>query len=317
MTFFHDAGQIFATVLLPILVIVGLGAIVQRFKPLDMVTLSRVQVYLFVPVFLFVRVFDSQLSGRESLGVAVAAFGAQVLLAIPVWLLLARKRVRRETAGAVLLSAVVFNAGNFGIPVAERAFGPQGGAVQAIIVIVANLTLWGIGYALMAAASGQKIGPAIAGYFKLPMVYALLVAFALRGLGIGLPPPISYSLHLVADGLVPLALITLGAQLTRQARWPRWRAVVPVLALKLVALPVVTAVLVVLTGLWPWPGACLIVASAGPTAVNTLLLAIEQNGDVELAADCVFWTTLCAAVTVTITLTVVIAVAPPGDLPHP
>jgi len=314
---FLNAGQIFATVLLPILVIVGLGALVQRFRALDMTTLSRVQVYLFVPVFLFVRVFDSRLSPRESLYVAAAAFGAQALLAAPLWYLLVRKRVARETAGSVLLSAVLFNAGNFGIPVAERAFGSQGGAVQAIIVMVANLTLWGMGYALMAAASGQKIGATLAGYFKLPMVYALLVAFALRGLGVRLPSPFSYSLHLVADGLVPLALVTLGAQLARQARWPRWRTVVPILTLKLIALPVVTAVVVVLTGLWPWPGACLIVASAGPTAVNTLLLAIEQNGDVELAADCVFWTTLCATVTVTITLAVVLALAPPGGLPHP
>jgi malate permease and related proteins len=58
-------------------------------------------------------------------------------------------------------------------------------------------------------------------------------------------------------------------------------------------------------GLWPWPGAMLIVASAGPSAVNTLLLAIEQDGDVELAADCVFWTTLVSSITVTLVLALV------------
>jgi predicted permease len=89
---------------------------------------------------------------------------------------------------------------------------------------------------------------------------------------------------------------------------------VPVLALKLLALPAITAGVVFALGLWPWPGAMLIVASAGPTAVNTLLMAIEQNGDAELAADCVFWTTLLSAVTVTLVLGTVAALGghPPG-----
>jgi predicted permease len=49
----------------------------------------------------------------------------------------------------------------------------------------------------------------------------------------------------------------------------------------------------------------LIVASSAPTAVNTLLLTLEQGGDAELAADCVFWTTLLSAVTVTLVLAAV------------
>ena len=120
-----------------------------------------------------------------------------------------------------------------------------------------------------------------------------------------MPAPVAYTLHTIADGLVPLALVTLGAQLAKQARWPRWRAVVPVMFLKLLVMPCVTGAVVVVFHLWPWPGAMLIVASAGPTAVNTLLLTIEQGGDVDLAADCVFWTTLLSAITVTLVLAIV------------
>jgi hypothetical protein len=36
-----------------------------------------------------------------------------------------------------------------------RAFGPAGGSVQAIIVMVANLSLWGIGYTFMAKLNNQ------------------------------------------------------------------------------------------------------------------------------------------------------------------
>ena len=43
--------------------------------------------------------------------------------------------------------------------------------------------------------------------------------------------------------------------------------------------------------------ALLILAASGPTAVNTLLLTLELDGDADGAANCVFWTTLGCAVT--------------------
>ena len=110
---------------------------------------------------------------------------------------------------------------------------------------------------------------------------------------------------MVADGLVPLALVTLGAQLAQNARWPRWRVVTPLLVAKLLILPALMAGVVFGFGLWPWPGAMLITAAAAPTAINTLLLTLEQKGDAELAADCVFWTTLFSALTVTLVLALV------------
>ena len=308
MAFLTQAGFLFGTVLLPILLMVGLGALVQRKHPLDIDTLSKAQIYLFIPVFLFVRVFDSTLGWGQIAGIAFAVLLIKACMAIPLWLFLRWKRVRRETLAVALLSASLFNAGNFGIPVAERAFGAAGGGVQALVAMVANVSLWAVGYAVMATSTGSgNWKNTVLGYFKMPMVYALVLAFIGKGLHISLPSPIAYAAHTLADGLIPLALVTLGVQLAQQARWPRWRAVVPVLFLKLLAMPCIAGLVVYALGLWPWPGAVIVVASAGPTAVNTLLLTIEQKGDVELAADCVFWTTLLAAITVTLLLALVTA----------
>ena len=49
-------------------------------------------------------------------------------------------------------------------------------------------------------------------------------------------------------------------------------------------------------------------------AVNTLLITLELEGDAELAADCVFWTTVLSLFTVTIWLYVVESAGglPPG-----
>ena len=304
MDFLVQTGGLFSKVLLPVLLIVAAGAVVQRFYKLDMQTLSRLQIYLFVPVFLFYHLYTSTLSLGDIAGIAGTVLLAKLCLAVPLYLLLRRLQVRHKTLAVVLLSSAIFNAGNFGIPVSVRAFGAAGGAVQSVIVMVSNLSLWGIGYAAMATITGSGLKNAVIAYLKLPMFYMLVLAFALRGLHLALPEPVLYSLKLIADGLVATALITLGAQLALQARWPRWRVVLPVAAFKLLLMPAITAGIVWSLGMWPWPGAGIVLAAAGPTAVNTMLLAIEQKGDVELAAECVFWTTLLSAITVTIVLTI-------------
>ncbi|MGB7158466.1 MAG: AEC family transporter, partial [Tepidisphaeraceae bacterium] len=56
--------------------------------------------------------------------------------------------------------------------------------------------------------------------------------------------------------------------------------------------------------LWPWPAELLILTAAVPTAVTTMLLTLELEGDTDLAADCVFWTTIVSCVTIPMWLVV-------------
>lgn len=300
-----ELGFLFSKVLAPILLLIALGALLQKRHPVQVQTLSNLQLHLFIPAFLFVHIADSKLTMGQIAGIAGSILLIQALLALPLYGLLVWKKVPRETLAVVLLASVIFNAGNFGIPVALRAFGKPGGEVQALVIMTANVSLWVLGYGLSAAITGGG-WQGLKEILKLPILYILVAGLAIRATGWHLPEPLDYALHLVSDGLVPLALVTLGVQLATQWRVPRWRLILPVAFFKLLCLPAVAALVVWKLGLWPWPGAQLIVASAGPTAVNSIFLAIEQKGDVELAAECVFWTTLLSAITVTIILAIVI-----------
>ncbi|MEI9896814.1 MAG: hypothetical protein WDN28_23900 [Chthoniobacter sp.] len=55
--------SVFTHVLLPILVIVGFGWLIDRRSRLDLSTLVKLNIYLFVPAFIFVHVVGSNLSG--------------------------------------------------------------------------------------------------------------------------------------------------------------------------------------------------------------------------------------------------------------
>ena len=321
----HHTGQILYNILLPLLLMVGLGTLIQRYQPLSLGTLARVSMYLLVPSFLLIKIYDSDIPWRE---VALIALVFLIVLGTLGVLLYVSGRgmgMANETVAAAILSSVVVNAGNFGIPVAHLLYveggtlfagqaDPEAGLhVQALVVMLSNLMIWILGYMVLAVAKGGRAREAL-GVFKLPMPYALVGAFVLREIRLRsfngvdfLPVWASFPLRSLSGALVPMMLVALGAQLAKGARWRRWREVVPIAFIKLLAVPALIGVAVYAFGLWPWPGAQLIIGAAAPTAVNTLILTIELDGDAELTGDVVFWTTIFSGITVAGVIAVVTA----------
>ena len=312
----QHTGQILYNILLPLLLMVGLGTLLQRYQPLSVGTLARVSMWLLVPSFLLIKIYDSDIPWGE---IALIALVFLIVLGALGVLLFASGRAMgapNETVAAAILGSVVFNAGNFGIPVAHllyveggTLFGGQPDAdaglhVHALVVMLSNLLIWILGYVVLAVAKGGRAREAL-GIFKLPMPYALVAAFVLREIRLRrfggvdfLPIWAAFPLRSLSGALVPMMLVALGAHLARGARWRRWREVVPIAFVKLLAVPALIGAAVYAFGLWPWPGAQLIIGAAAPTAVNTLILTVELDGDAELTGDVVFWTTVFSGVTV-------------------
>jgi malate permease and related proteins len=321
-------------ILAPILVLVALGALMRRKFGLDIPTLSKLNIYLFVPAFIFDVVSRSRLSWGAMGGVMLVTALNVLMLGAVVWAAGRALGASRKTLAAVALAVMFYNSGNYGIPLAALAFpgaaAPvgtpgaaerDGAAVQAFVVLSMNLLTFtvGLGIAVWAGSGDWKQG--IGTYFRLPMfpaVVAALLARAWVGAGTGreLPVAISKPAEYLALGLIPLALVTLGAQLAENPRWPRWRPLSMVLFLRLVYGPAQMAALLYgfhllgwkpldLWGPGAWPAASLILTAGVPTAINTLLLVLEVGGETELAADSVFWTTLASCVTITAWLVVI------------
>lgn len=305
---------IFMNVVFPVLAMVAIGAITHRVSRYDLQTLVRLNLYLFVPVFLFTRIADSDLNWSEIGRVGLAVTLPIALLGGPLFVGMRRGGAKGQTIAAVLLGGLLFNAANFGIPVAQLAFDQSGGQVQALVVMYLNTTLFIMGYMIMSVVQGKGFRAGIVGYFKLPMIYMILAGFAVRETGWKMPLWLDKSTHTLAEAMAPIALVTLGAQLASRARWPRWSVVGPIVFVKLLLFPAMMGGVVWALGLWPWPGAQLVLAAAAPTAINTLLLTVELDGDADTAADGVFWTTLLSGFSVTLVLWAVLWLGgkPPG-----
>lgn len=338
-------SNILFNILGPILVLVLLGALARwRFK-IDVGSLSKLNIYVFVPAFFFDHVVNSELSLGQALGVIVATVLQVAILGGLVWVIGRAAGASRKTIAAVAMCVMFYNAGNYGLALSDLAYPGKapppavkteaaasaaapiadapaassdgvvvknGPAVQAFVVFCQNILNFTVGLFIAGSAGGGSIRTSLQKFIRMPTLYTLTIALLARWWrveGGEIPKLVTVTTQYLARGLVPLALITLGAQLAMKPRWPRWRPVSFVLVIRLLWSPVQMALMLYglhvafrgseVLDLWTWPAENLILTAGVPTAINTLLVTLEVGGDAELTADCVFWTTVFSSLTIT------------------
>lgn len=306
-------------ILAPILLMVGLGALVRYKFKINVDTLSKVNIYLFTPAFIFDRVTRSTLKSADMAGIVSFTAMLVVCLGVVVWGIGRFRKIERRRLAALAMAAMFYNSGNFGLPLAELAYPhvegggmKDGAAVQTFVVLTQNVLTFTLGLAIAAGAHAHTPLHIARKMLSLPVLYTLTAALVGRHFfgpesGRQMPHLISNVSQYLGNGLVPVALITLGAQLASSARWPAWKDISFAIFMRLILGPVLMSGLLLLfhwrlpgtwLDLWPWPAESLILTAGVPSAINTLLLVLELDGDAELTADCVFWTTIASALTI-------------------
>lgn len=303
--------RVFLDVLGPILLLIGIGAAMRwRFK-LDIATLSKLNIYVFVPGFVFHWVTHSNLEWGQMGGIVGITALNVVVLGMLVWGIGRAARVEARTLAAIALATMFYNSGNYGLPLVMLAYpGTDAGAVQTFVLLTQNILTFTVGLGLAGYTGSGSFGKGMVTIFRLPIIPTLLAAFGTKlwldqDVSRQIPVIVSKTTEFLAMGLVPIALVTLGAQLAKSPRWPRWKPVAMVMVLRLgVSGMLMAGYLWAIRAYWPGsavaeiPPQWLILTATTPTAVNTLLLTLELDGDADLAADCVFWTTIFSIVSV-------------------
>jgi len=312
-------GHIFYFIVLPILLLAGIGYVIQRGLGLDMPTLKRLNFYFVVPGVIYTSLVGSRVTAGDAVTVVLFALAMQAVLGALTYGAAVLRRVPRSQRNALVMTTIYYNSGNFGLPLQELAFG--GGAAgaaavarQVFVMVTQNFTSFTVGIFL--AAGGQKRTTwrqNLIHIVKLPPVYALLAAVVtieVRGaLGDAAPAveraiaPFWQTLTYVRGAFIGVALCTLGAQLGTVRRGQAGGVRYPVslsVFLRLLIAPAVGLALVWAMGLRGPLAQMLLISSASPTAVNCMLLCLEFDNHPDFAARAVLYSTLLAPVTVTL-----------------
>ena len=262
-------------VTLPIVLMIGFGALLQARVGVDVNTLNRLVVYGTLPALLIVSLARAELPAAEVSAMVLFTVAQCFVLMALGWGAAVLLRVDPSFRPVIALAAPFANSGNYGIPVIELALGAAYVPHQAIITSVLSVFILALSPFLL--ASGRGWLGSLASAFRTPVIPALILGLALNVLDIPLPGILAYPLELVSGANTPAALMALGAQLGA-GTWAIARAPVALgIGLRLVVGPLATWAALMALGLPDDLSDLLLVGAALPVGILLPILCAEYG----------------------------------------
>ncbi|MGE5603290.1 MAG: AEC family transporter [Nitrososphaerales archaeon] len=295
-------ADIFGTVLLPIVLIVGVGFALGRLTRVDSRPLAVAVFYLFSPCLVFISMAGTQV-GADLLG-KLALLKALVIVSLIVLAIVVAAALRLSPVlrGAFILAVAFSNSGNFGLSVTEFAFGQAGVTLALICFVVDNLAVNSLGV-YFAARGRASVRGALLQVAGNPALYALALGLLVHEMGWQAPLAITRASETLGRAAVPTMQTVLGIQLATLTFTPgHWKTIGWASVLSLVAAPLLAALYVIPLGVTGLARQVGILETAVPTAVSASIVATRYDSEPALVSGTVLVTSLLSLVTVTLVL---------------
>jgi predicted permease len=283
------------TLLLPIFLLAGLGALLARLpwlRPSWHAGVTELTAKFLVPSLLFASAWRTGIPPSLSWKVLCAFY-----LPLAVLFIAARLLARRGGAGAAAaLAATYSNTVFVGVPVLVQVLGE--GSLQFAYPVIAFHSLFCFTLYHL-SEDGAKSGwlGAVLSTLKNPIVAALLLGLALNLAHVRLPAPLLRVLDMLGGAALPCALLSLGASVAA-LKPGRWSATGAIVLAKLVLLPLGVMTLSVFVFNLPLAAAMvLIVLASCPVGINAAFVVKPAGGGAQLVNSAILLSSLLCAAT--------------------
>lgn len=290
--------------LVPLFVLIALGFILTKIG-LTNANFNKIANRLCFKVALPVSIFNSiyavsfadALRGRLILWSAIL-FVMALAVSLILVLLFAKDPGKR---GVLLQCAVRSNYVYIGIPICENLFGQEGLVVAStmipFVVVIFNVSA----VLILTVFSGGTKKVDIKGIAKNlalnPLILAAVIAVLYNLSGLPMPEVAAKSLSDIAKLATPMALISLGGSFEFKAVGRQLRYILFGTSMRMLVVPVLVLTVAHFAGFSGAELAVLFVMFGSPVAISSYPMAVEMNGDGELAGQLVVFTTLASMVT--------------------
>ena len=292
--------SIFVENILPVFIVAGLGYLLDRKFHLDVKTISRVSFYVLAPCLIFTSLTRSFVSGEEFGRIILFEVLLTVGLLAITWSIARLARLTRQQESAFLLSVLFMNAGNYGLSVNLFAFGEEALARAIIFFVGSNVLINTLGI-FLASRGRADVKTALLNVFKVPMVYAVVLAFVARSLPWSVTETSWFrGLDTVGRAAVPVMLLLLGVQLARNSLGRELKRVSAATFLRLGLAPLLSLVLAAVTGLSGDARRACVLEASMPTAVTSVILALEFDVLPDFVTGVIFLSTLLSPLSLTL-----------------
>ena len=288
----------FANNILPIILLSAAGFALGKLLHIDSRSLGRVVFYVFSPVLIFDLLIQNQLKMSEAAVVIAFAFAVILTMGVVTLILGRFLKLERPALISILITTMFANTGNYGLPLVSFAFGEQALSYAGVYFVTTTLLFYTLGV-FLASLGHMNFKEAIVGLFRIPTLYAVLLAILINAWKIEFPIPVSRAVELAAGGTIPLMLILLGVQLTSLEFSGNQRAMQLSVSLRLILAPLAALLFAALFGLQGFTRQAGVTQASMPSMVSATVLAAEYNLDSRLVTAVVFVSTLLSPFTLT------------------
>lgn len=287
-------------VLVPILLLILLGVVLQIKFEFDLRQFSALITYCLMPASVFVNILNVNIKADVLLQIIYYVVLYSIILIIFSHIICRFLKLNPGQDAALKNSISLMNSGNYGLPVSNLIFShnPIGVSIQVFILIFQNLLTYTYGiYNILSTTKTFK--EIIISFLRLPVFHALILGIIFNYFKLSLPKPILLPLNHLADAFIAIALIVLGAQLAKIKINFFQRVITWSLVGRLIVGPALSLALIYLLHIDGIVAQSLFIASSFPTSRNTSTIAMEYQVEPELHAQIVLFSTLLSAITVT------------------
>lgn len=290
-------------IILPIFIIMGIGFLLQKKFDMNISTLAKLNIYFLVPGFIFVKLYSTVFSAN--LFMKVFFFFLLYVAVLYILSVIVAKWIGLDNRKKITFSNSVmfFNSGNYGVPVNDLVFksDPFAMSIQVIVLTLQNIFVFSYGIFSLQSANTGKL-KALFGYFKMPVLYAMLAGILLNVFQVPIPSFIWIPVNYIAEAMISIALLTLGAQVANIKFKSGLSSVYSSMVIRLLMGPMIALGIIYIFGVEGVIAQALLIASAMPTSVNSAVIAQEYNNHPDFAAQIVLFSTLASAFTVTLVI---------------
>jgi len=287
---------------IPTFLIICVGLLVQRAHILSDTAIRQVNtlcINVFVGSMIFCNIYTADMSGGSG-GILLLFCLGGVFLEFIVGLLLFNRIIPERPSRGVMLQAFFrANAVLLGIPIATSLYGNGNigpvSVVVAIVVPVINI----LAVISLELNRGNTLNPKrlIRGIIINPFVIGAAAGLLTVLFGIRLPPLIEKPILSIANAATPLGLILLGASLSFNNFRKSLRNLSIAVICRLIVNPAVLIALAIALGFRGVELCAVLVVFAVPVSVNSYTLAMQLDGDTELAGSIVLISTALSCFT--------------------
>ena len=281
---------------LPMFLVIGLGLLVRRSRIISDEALRQANgmcFRFFMFTLLFYNVYTADLgSAFNSRLLAFCVLG--LLAEFLVSAVLVPRLVSQPPARGVIIQACFrVNIVLLGTPIALSLFGAEGAGQMAVLTAVTVPLINVLSVVALELHRGGRTNPQkiLRGVVTNPFVLGAATGFGVLLLGLRLPVPVESAVKSVASAATPLALVLMGASLDfRRLKGSLGRLAVCVV-FRLLLSPALFVSLAAALGFRGVSLGAVMLVFATPVAVNSYTMALQMDGDADLAGGIVLLTT--------------------------